>query len=115
MNARTGEDKKPSTSDRIKEIAEYLKENYYNPDLSIMLLAEKFQMNPSYLSRVFKKQMGVGLSEYLQKIRIESAKELMHKKELSIKEISERVGYNNVMTMNRAFKKYEGTTPGRIR
>ncbi len=115
LNARTGEDKKPSTSDRIKEIAEYLKENYYNPDLSIMLLAEKFQMNPSYLSRVFKKQMGVGLSEYLQKIRIESAKELMHKKELSIKEISERVGYNNVMTMNRAFKKYEGTTPGRIR
>ena len=115
INTHMSEDKKASTNDRIKEIAEYLKENYHNPDLSVMLLAEKFQLNPSYLSRVFKKQMGIGLSEYLQKIRIESAKELMRRKDLSIKEISEQVGYNNVMTMNRAFKKHEGTTPGRIR
>ena len=76
-----------------------------------MAVADKFRLTPAYLSRLFKKEMGRGPAEYLQKIRIEAAKNLLVNTDMTIKEISEKVGYQYVLTLNRAFKKFEGITP----
>ncbi len=115
INYYTESQKKHSPYDKMLRIVDYLKETYSNPDLSVSLIAEHFDMHPSYLSRTFKKLMGIGLADYLQRLRIKEAKELMKDKKRSVREVSEIVGYNSVLTMNRAFKKYEGTTPGKIR
>lgn len=92
-------------------MADYLKNNYSNPDLSMLGVADEFQISPAYLSRLFKKEMGIGPAAYLQKIRIEAVKELLLSSDMTIKDISEAVGYQYVLTLNRAFKKFEGITP----
>ncbi len=100
-----------TTNNRIRGIVNYLQNNYHNPDLSILGVADEFKMSPAYLSRLFKKEMGIGPAIYLQKIRIEAVKELLLNSDMTIKEISEAVGYQYTLTLNRAFKKLEGITP----
>ena len=115
INQYTENQKQQSSWDRMTDIIDFLKENYSDSSLSVSSIAEHFQLNPSYLSRIFKKLMGIGLSDYLQWIRVDEAKKLLKKTDLNVYEISQKVGYNGVQTMNRAFKKYEGTTPGRMK
>lgn len=115
INHYTENQKRQSSYSRMTEIVEYLKENYSDPNLNVSSVSDYFHLNASYLSRTFKKLMGVGLSDYIQWIRVEEAKELLKHTKLSISEISQKVGYSGVQTMNRAFKKYEGTTPGRLK
>lgn len=100
-----------NTNRRVSEIMAYIRENYTNTDLNIVYVAEKFNLTPAYLSRIFKKETGVGPAEYLQTIRLEAAKELLTSSDLTIREISEIVGYQYVLTMNRVFKKMLGVTP----
>ncbi|MBQ9068818.1 MAG: helix-turn-helix domain-containing protein [Eggerthellaceae bacterium] len=103
------------TSDKMLEIVEYLSESYSDSNLSVGSIANLFGMNASYLSRTFKKRMGIGLADYITRLRVEEAKKLMRDSRISVKEAAEEVGFNNVLTMNRAFKKLEGTTAGKIR
>lgn len=100
---------------KIMGVVDYLKDHFANPDLSIVSVADYFNINPSYLSRTFKKIMGIGLSDYLQKLRIREAIRLLRESELTVSEIAAKVGYNNALTMNRAFKKFEGVTPSQQR
>ena len=68
-------------------------------------------MNISYLSTFFKENTGMSPLAYIHKIRLNNAKELLFNTELTLEEISSRVGCNNSVTLNRLFKKYEGITP----
>lgn len=107
----THEDQYLGSNQRIREIANFMRKNYSNPDLNMIGIGEEFKISPAYLSRLFKKEMGLGPAMYLQGIRIDAAKELLTSSEQTIKEISEAVGYQYVLTLNRAFKKSEGITP----
>lgn len=100
---------------KMMGVVDYLKEHYDNPNLSIVSVADYFNTNASYLSRIFKKTMGIGISDYLQRLRIKQAILLLHESNMTIAEIASKVGYNNTLTMSRAFKKFEGTTPGKHR
>ena len=115
INDYTENQKRQSSYNRMTEIVEYIKEHYSDPNISATSTADFFHLNASYLSRIFKKMMGISFSDYLQWIRVEEAKELMKNKKLSVREISELVGYSGVQTMNRAFKKFEGTTAGKVK
>jgi AraC-like DNA-binding protein len=107
--------KKQSSQERIMKIIDYINHNFHDSNLSVAQIATKFDLNPSYLSRTFKKCIGTGIAEYLQHIRIEAAKALLSQGDISVKKAADKVGFNNVVTMNRAFKKHEGTTAGRLR
>jgi len=96
-------------------ILDYLHENYSNSALSLTSAADALDLNPSYLSYFFKKQKGENFIDYLNKIRIEKAKELLQNTSLPLFEISSRVGYTNYSGLIRIFKKYEGITPGLYR
>lgn len=100
---------------KMMGVVDYLKEHYDDPNLSIVSVADYFNTNSSYLSRIFKKTMGIGISDYLQRLRIKQAILLLHESSMTIAEIAAKVGYNNTLTMSRAFKKFEGTTPGKHR
>lgn len=95
------------------EIIVYIDQCFSDAGLSGSMIAERFDLNQAYLSRFFKKQTGWGLLEYIHKTRIEKAKELLVQQSLSIKEVSEKVGFYNSVAFIRVFKKYEGVTPGK--
>jgi len=102
-------------SDIYDKIIEYVKKNYADQNISVNGISELFETSISSLSRLFKKNMGIGLLDYIHKLRLEKAKELLLNTDMSIKEIAEGVGYYNDVAIIRAFKRYEGVTPGKFR
>lgn len=100
------------SSNKMQRIAEYLQANYKDPDLNAAEVASTFNMNASYLSRSFKKDMGMSFSDYVSRLRIQHACVLLKETEDTILEIAEKAGFNNTLTLNRTFKKIEGKTPG---
>ncbi len=101
---------------RLKRILEYLSEHYNNPDLSVGMLADTFHISPSYMSRYFKGKMGEGLNDYIVKLRLEKAKELLRSDEsLSLAKVAEQVGFSSAEVFSRAFKRYDGVSPSRYR
>ncbi len=106
---------KDAAQELMDAVLGFIQENYAQPELSVSSISEKFSVSASYLSRVFKKLTGLGVLDYIHKKRLEEAKEFMKDSSLNIKDIAERVGYYNTITMTRAFRKYEGVTPGKFR
>ncbi|RCX19483.1 AraC-like DNA-binding protein [Anaerobacterium chartisolvens] len=99
---------------KITEIIDYINHHYSDQNLNVSAIAVKYEMNVSYLSRIFKKRTGISILDYIHKQRIENAK-LMLSTGLSIAEISEKAGYTSSLALIRTFKKYEGITPGKYR
>ena len=114
---RYSEKMKENRNDRtIQNIVEaYLEENYTNSILGNEDIAEYCNLSPAYLSTVFKKNCKENLVDYISKFRIEKAKELYLLTNINIGDIAEKVGFVNSNTFIRAFKKYEGITPGQWR
>lgn len=98
----------------ISKIKKYIKDNYYE-NITLNTLSEKFFLNPSYLSDLFKSETGENFLDFLTKIRIEKSLELMKDRELKIYEIAQMVGYNSEKHFHRTFKKITNLTPGDYR
>ena len=79
------------------------------------MLAEKFHLNPQYISQLFKNEIGVGFLAYLTNIRMERAKKLLLSTSLSVAEVAERSGYGDYRVFTKVFKKSEGITPSQYR
>ncbi len=110
----TQQQKKEGPPAWVLQMEQFVRENYTDVNVTVSYVAEKFNMSPSYCSRVFKQHIGVRLFDYIQLQRLEAAKALLDSP-LSVKDIAERVGFSSTLTMNRAFKRYEGTCPSKFR
>lgn len=109
-------EKRESNNFELKEkVLEYIDENYSDKNLSLLLVADYFKMSNSYLSRFFKDHTGYNFIDYLSRVRIQKAKDLMENDEASITDIADMVGYNSANSFIRAFKKYESVTPGQFK
>lgn len=102
-------------NEMVKAIVAYVDENYCDPDMSLNMLSNKFELSVSYLSRVFRMYQGKSFVEYVTEKRVEKAKELLENNEMKINEIGEQVGYINYVSFLRAFKKNTGVNPGDYR
>ncbi len=109
------DENKNNLKGKVDKIEDYIQRHYYDPELNEGLLSEKFDISVSYLSRIFKSYKGIGLLDYNHKTRLSQAKTLLATTHLSIKEISENVGYFNSSAFIRTFKRYEGVTPGQYK
>ncbi len=98
-----------------EKIIKYIDEMYMQSDFSLSMLAEKLDMNYSYLSRVFTEYFGVNFVSYVTNKRLDAAKELLLNSDYSVNEISERVGFIRSSAFINMFKKYNGITPGQYR
>ena len=87
----------------------------YDQDICLESIADQLHYNSNYLSSVFKKEMGINFVDYLQDFRIDIAKKWLVESTMTIKEISERLRYNNPQNFIRFFKKKEKLTPGQYR
>jgi AraC-like DNA-binding protein len=90
-------------------------EEHYDTEINIEELAQDYHINKYSFIRLFKKQTGLTPYEFLQNIRITSAKFLLEQSDYSINEISGRVGFNDQNNFIREFKLTVGTTPLRYR
>lgn len=99
-----------SSDNTMKRIVNFIHKNY-NKDLKLETLADIFNYNSAYLGKMFKKYTGVNFNSYLDKVRIENAKELLAQNELKVYQISEKVGYKSIDYFYVKFKKYVGISP----
>ncbi|WP_028610032.1 response regulator [Paenibacillus harenae] len=107
-------DERDRSSHVIQRICQFIDE-HLSEDLSLVRLAEIHYFNPSYLSRFFKQERGINLSEYIDKCRIRKAKELLRDADLKVREVALRVGYEAAHSFTRFFKKSTGMTPQEFR
>lgn len=91
---------------------------YRESDLRLEKLADEIKVSRHHLSQVINEQTGMNFFEYINKLRITEAQQLLSaksKKELNVLEVAFRVGYNNKVSFNSTFKKITGKTPSEFR
>ena len=93
------------------EAAKNYIQNNYSRDISLDEVSAAVNISPYYFSKIFKEDVGEGFVEYLTKIRMDKAKELLTTTECSMKEICSMVGYSDPNYFSRSFKKNVGVTP----
>ena len=84
-------------------------------DLSRESLAKEFFLNPNYLSRLFKKETGISLQDYILQERLKKAKFLLETTALSISEVHEQCGFYHSSYFSKVFKREMGMTPQEYR
>ena len=95
----------------VSQIEQYLRDNYTS-SISNEMLAALFGFVPSYISKIFRAHSGLSPAEYLIKLRVEKAKELLEtRRELLVKEVSQLVGYDDQYYFSKVFKKATGLWP----
>ena len=98
----------------LKKALEYLRQNYNQP-VTLNEVAEKVYLSTYYLSRIFKKELGMSFVDYLNDLRIKKAMELLKNTDYKTYEIAELVGINDPHYFSRLFKKYSNKTPTEYR
>ena len=98
----------------LADIIQYISNNYKN-DIGINDISEHVGLSYSHVRKIFKDELRENIIEYINKLRIKEAKNLLSNTNLSIKCIATDLGYNNDQSFTRFFKKYEGITPGDYR
>lgn len=99
----------------VVSVKEYIANNYFNSSISLSSTAEYIGINTSYLSKLFRDNAGEHFTDYLNKYRIEKAKQLLSSTHFTIQEIGFKTGFNTIQNFNRVFKKIVGKTPGQYR
>ena len=98
-------------SERIDQILEYIAENFNRPELTCSLLAEREGMPFSTFSRFFSKSLDCSCQEYINRLRIYKACQLLVETRVPITTISYDVGFDVLSTFNRNFIRYIGVAP----
>ena len=94
----------------VKEAVTYIRFNFNQP-LSLNRIAGTLSIHPSYLSRTFKREMGITLTGYINKLRIEEAKYILDHGNVSVSETALSVGYNDPNYFSKVFTRLEHVTP----
>lgn len=95
----------------INDAILFINEKATNPELSVHMVGEIFQVNPIYFGQLFKKETGNSFHEHINHVRIEKAKSLLNHSHTKVYEIAERIGFKNAYYFNVVFKKLTGLTP----
>ena len=112
---RIAEKKSSHNTELRDKIISFIESAYPDRNLSLIEVADYFNVTTPYLSRFFKEQTGYNFNDYLNRYRIQKAKTILKDSEISIAEISEKIGYNSSGTFIRIFKRYESVTPGQYK
>lgn len=109
------ESKGENSKRKVIEDIEKIIVNNLDKEISLDKIASKLYLNPSYLSRLFKENVGKSYTKYVMEKRIEKAKYLLKEENYKIYEIGELVGYENTKYFNKIFKELVGITPKEYR
>jgi two-component system response regulator YesN len=93
---------------------QFIDDHYANSSLTVQDIASSQFINQTYLRSMFKKEYGITVSDYLTKVRMESAAALIKEKTHRLADIAEMVGYNDSSYFSKCFKKHFGLSPSQF-
>ena len=99
------------TQSYIEIVLKHIDKNLGDPNLSIRMFAEKFNVHPSTLSRQFKKELSICFTEYLSLKRVEYAVALLEEGLLKVNEVARMVGFEDPLYFSRVYRKYFHCSP----
>lgn len=103
-----------ATNQYMKTIKQYVSEHFCRK-CSLDAIANEVHLNPSYLSWLFKKEMGITFSQYVQFSRIDLCKKLLSETDETVQTIAEQVGYNDIKYFRKLFRAATNMTPHEYR
>ena len=95
---------------RLKKLREYVEQSYSDP-ISLKIAASIAALESSYFSTYFRAKVGITFTAWLRQVRVEKAMVLIRANDLSITEVAYEVGFGDLTTFGRAFKKHTRITP----
>jgi len=105
------EDNEKSIKERI---INYLN-THYRTEILFDKMADDLKISYSYIRKIVKNLTGKSVLDYINSLRVNEGKRLLRQTNMTIAEIASGLGYNNVQSFNRFFRKFEGITPGEFR
>lgn len=105
---------KRRSSKYIREVIEYIQNNYSN-NITNETIANELHLNPVYLNRVFKNNTNMSIHSFVINYRLNVAMTLLRSENVSVKEVSHMVGYDDPIQFSKMFKKNIGITPKQYR
>lgn len=106
----------PEYTDSVEAMLMYIKKNIYYPSrLGVEHLAKRFHIAPTYISILFKNQVGESLKQYVVKYRVKLIESRLALSQLTLSEIADEFGYTDESHFSKQFKKYNGLSPSEFR
>ena len=109
-----GPDQEDAAPGPVRQAMEYIRRNL-DMELSRTQIAEAIYLNPEYLSRLFKRETGSSLSDYILTEKMRVAQTLLADTSVPVSLVASKVGYSNFSYFSQVFKKYTGVSPGEYR
>jgi len=104
-----------NSSKMVRQIMVFVDYNFHDCNISIGFISDHFRMNAAYLGRLFKEHTGQSLLDYINRKRIEEVKGFLAEKKYNLGEIAGKVGFSNIGSLERVFRKIEGVTVTQFR
>jgi len=95
----------------VNKIIGYLQQNYGDPDLSVTQVSEHLKLSATYVCHLFRNVMGVTLGDYLTRLRMDRAREMLETGRYQVKEVARMVGYRNGNYFSYRYRKETGSAP----
>jgi two-component system response regulator YesN len=110
-----GAQKKSHNSLMRTKMVERVKERFPDANFGLGAIADEFEVTEVYASQFFKEQTGENFSAYLERVRMEKARELLETTDITINDLAAKVGYNSAHAFRRAYKRVNGVIPTSLR
>lgn len=98
----------------VKRCTDYIYDHLHE-NVTLEQLAKREKLNPSYLSKLFSKELGIGVKDYMIKAKTDTAKNILRYSDFSLLDISISLGYSSQSAFTAAFRKATGMTPKKYR
>jgi len=98
----------------VQEVQKYI-ESHYTDHIRLADISQELCISANYLNTIFKSMTGITIINYLESYRMQQAQALLRETDLSIKQISKKLGYYDQYHFSKAFKKEHGLTPTQFR
>ncbi|WP_261303916.1 response regulator transcription factor [Paenibacillus andongensis] len=115
QQARTSLYKEAHLSPFVRLAKDFIAQRYSNPEITLEMIANEMKVSPVYLGRIFKQELGIPFVNLLTHTRIKHAIHYLSTTDMTIIEISEKVGYDSQHYFSTAFKKVVGIAPNQYR
>jgi YesN/AraC family two-component response regulator len=112
LSSRLIEQRTEESADLSSEVIAFIEDNY-DKDISLTDVADHFHFSMVYMSKLFKKIVGINFKEYLTSIRVERAKQLLIQG-WKVQDVALKVGFNNADSFIRMFKRATDISPGKF-
>ncbi|WP_242205953.1 AraC family transcriptional regulator [Aestuariivivens insulae] len=105
-----------SDREKVDNILTYIRQNALDKELvKLKTIAKEFNMSANYVGLFIKKHIGISIQQYLMQTKMAMAEKLLKQSSLSIKEISDKLGFVDTSHFNRMFKKYRAINPSQFK